>query len=333
MSSRAVSIGQLASGGPRLRASPLAWRPKLRHHLDSLAAAICKIEPESLGPGLRAPLARQFKQQRRWKPTTTTTTTTTTMATQTTLGRPVGWLDADSRPMEAIFFNNIGAATVFDAPASGHVCRPAPSSGAGSCCCTRVKIVQLAAGCTAAAVGCDRLIVNQIATSANFKQVQRQILGLQRLNATGWRQVDDESQLRDELRLATIFSIYLKLLRLGPLEIHWRRSKMGTTAAAAIRRRPKTRTFNNNNNDHGEPTSLEQCRVNIVDYIEHLSGYSQDMNQLRHILKSHTMIKLIGAYETLANKLDSYYTDDGSGGSDARKLVHYDLTPLITIDR
>lgn len=83
--------------------------------------------------------------------------------------------------------------------------------------------------------------------------------------------------------LKTIFSIYFMMIRLSPLECHF---SIPTIKSNETKSQP-----------------LQYSRQQVLSYIESLDGYPGSINTLRLILKSETMIAVMGAYEQIVDQL------------------------------
>lgn len=87
------------------------------------------------------------------------------------------------------------------------------------------------------------------------------------------------------IKMRRILRLYEKLLKVSPLDFHLKlRGPKSSCRGQAV------------------ATDLNSTRQQVLFYIENLHGYCDSINTLRLIMKSPEMIRVIGAYETLAAK-------------------------------
>lgn len=139
---------------------------------------------------------------------------------------------------------------------------------------------------------CDYLHSNDEIIKERLKFVGEQLVQFIKLepinmNSMKQRQTNNyDNNHYHHLKLKTIWNIYLKLLRAGPLDLYWN-YKQDTCS---------------DKNDM--KMKLIVSRQQVLSFIENLNGYCDSINMLRLILKSSTMIAVIEAYEDIVSEIE-----------------------------
>lgn len=145
-------------------------------------------------------------------------------------------------------------------------------------------------------IDCDSLHSNDEIIKDRLKFVGDQLvqfIKLEPININSTKQSDYNINTNNydnihhhHLKLKTIWNIYLKLLRAGPLDLYWNYKQ----------------DFRNDKNDNRR--KLINTRQQVLCFIENLNGYCDSINMLRLILKSSTVIAVLEAYEDIVSEIE-----------------------------
>lgn len=139
---------------------------------------------------------------------------------------------------------------------------------------------------------CDSLLSNDQAIKDRLKFIGEQLVQFIKLEDYHPIRSNLKNQ-QQHLKVKTIWNIYLKLLRAGPLDLYWnyKRSNTNSTSSSYFR------------DGNGE---LAGARQQVLSLIEGLNGYCDSINKLRLILKCPTTIAVLSAYEDIVEEIEGH---------------------------